>query len=109
MTNLEILEEYFEKREIPKEKLELNKNFTDEIILKAVFHNDVKYRLIEEYGPKCFKETEDGKLLFEFGFTNKDYLLSWILSFGDTVWVLEPDELKEELKKNAESMIKKYK
>jgi predicted DNA-binding transcriptional regulator YafY len=102
-------EEHFTKRDLPEEKLKFDEYFSGEIKLVAVFDENVKYRLIEEYGVDSFTYTDDGKLLFTTGFTNKENLISWILSFGDTVEILEPKEIRFEIKKQSLNILKKYK
>ena len=55
-----------------------------------------------------YKCVRDGKLLFSVGYTNKDYILSWILAFGDKAKVVSPPELAEEVKQIAENIVKSY-
>ena len=105
---LSVTEEHFKLRDIPQEQREFDNYFKDEIMLVAIFDKCVKYRLIEEYGIDCFSYTEEGKLLFKFGFTDKGTLISWILSFGDKVEIIEPAELRLEVKTQAKNIIKKY-
>lgn len=106
--NLSVTEENFKLRDIPQEQRDFDNYFKDEIMLIAIFDKSVKYRLIEEYGIDCFSYTEEGKLLFKFGFTDKGTLISWILSFGDKAEIIEPAELRLEVKTQAKNIIKKY-
>ncbi len=106
--NLELAEAGFVPRDIPPEKRDFSGGFTDHLKLVALFEPSVKYQLIDSYGPCSFTETEDGMLRLEVGFTNKGYTLSWILSFGDKVKVLEPPTLAEEVKQIARSMAARY-
>jgi predicted DNA-binding transcriptional regulator YafY len=78
--------------------------------MKAViiFDESVKYRLIEEYGIDSFTDYENNKLRFEFPFKNKEYLLEWILSFGNKADLLEPLEIREELKMQLQKMLEIY-
>lgn len=108
LSELVCTKQYFEQREVPGEQLEFDSYFTDDIQLIALFDSKVKYRLIEEYGVESFIYREDDKLLFKMGFTNKEVLLSWILSFGDAVEVIEPKELCLELKKQAKNILQIY-
>jgi predicted DNA-binding transcriptional regulator YafY len=94
--NLNILEESFEPRQLPSFQKQIDNCFTDEIHLSARFDSCVKWRLIEEYGAESYEESEDGSLLFEVNFTNKDNLLSWILGFGEHAEILEPVEIRKE-------------
>ena len=57
-----------------------------------------KWRLVEEYGPGCYKLTPEGDCLFSAGFTDKNHLISWILSFQGEAELMEPPELREELR-----------
>lgn len=68
----------------------------------------MKWRLIEEFGPDCYEVQKDGRLLLIRDYSNMNDLTIWMLTFGDKVEVLEPLELRENLKTMAESMLKKY-
>ncbi|SNS97630.1 Predicted DNA-binding transcriptional regulator YafY, contains an HTH and WYL domains [Anaerovirgula multivorans] len=107
--NLCHTEQYFLKRELLQERTEFDRYFKEEIKLVAVFDERVKYRLIEEYGVDSFTQIDSGKLLFKMGFVNRENMLNWILSFGDTVQVIEPKEICSELKIQAMNILKKYK
>lgn len=78
------------------------------IQVKALFEGQMRWRLIEEYGPECFKEQKDGRLLFTFGFSDKENLFSWVFSFGDKVELLEPRDLRQEFILRAEKLLHTY-
>jgi len=105
--NLSASNELFTMRDIPPEKRDFHRHFTDDIQLVAVFDKSVKYQLIESYGPDCFHEDEDG-LHFEFGYTNRSYTISWLLGFGDKVKVLEPPDLAAEIRLEAKKILDRY-
>lgn len=107
--NLEQTDRHFKYREFPCDSLEFNKYYSDEIQLVALFDATEKYRIIEEYGIESFSITDTGKLMFKFKFTSKEYLLNWILSFGNKVEVIEPVELQLEIINQAKGILKKYK
>jgi predicted DNA-binding transcriptional regulator YafY len=98
----------FIPQNIPEEMLCFDNYFSDEIHAIILFEKSEKYRLIDEYGINSFSETEDGKLLFSFPFTNEDYLLSWVLSFGDKAKLLEPEQLRDILQVRLENALKQY-
>lgn len=106
--NLQNTARAFVLRDMPAEKLHFNGYFTDEIKAVVVFDSRVTYRLIEEYGIDCYTPLSDGKLRFEFPFTNKEYLLEWVLRFGDKAELLEPQELRTEIKNRLTNSLKKY-
>ena len=104
--NLTLCDERFTLREIPLEKRDFNNHFSDNIKLVAIFDKSVKYQLIETYGLNCYYETDEG-LNFEIGFTNRGYIISWLLSFGAKVKVLEPADIATEIQtisKNISSL-----
>jgi len=105
--NLSVCNEHFSMREIPPEKRDFNVRLTDEIKLVAIFDSSVKYQLIETYGLDCFCETDEG-LIFELGFTNHDYLVHWLLGFGNRVKVIEPKSIVEDIKTVAGHILSSY-
>ncbi|MCL2425468.1 MAG: YafY family transcriptional regulator [Oscillospiraceae bacterium] len=105
--NLKVCEEKFVVRDIPPDKRDFNSYLSDDVKLVALFDESVKYMLIEAYGLDCYHETSEG-LHFEVGFTNRGYMLSWILGFGDKVKVLEPPDLVAEIQTNARNVLNSY-
>lgn len=105
---LALTDKTFSPREVPTEKLDFERTWQQNYLLEAVFEPSVKYRLVEEYGPSCYTEQEDGKLAFSMDFTFWSAMLSWVLSFGDAVTVLEPRELRETLRRQGEACLRLY-
>lgn len=99
----------FSLREIPEDRLDLDSahNDTNEVVI--LFDPIVRYQLIEDYGFKSFTETQDGHLLFQIGYTNKDYICTWILGFGDKARVLAPPSLANDIKQAGEKIAASYK
>lgn len=105
---LELGAEPFAVRDLPLEQLDFNRHFSAGTFhLKALFDESEKYRLIEEYGPDCYCEERE-KLLLEREFTSYSNMREWVLSFGARAEVLEPEELRSDLLRQAETMLKKY-
>lgn len=108
MDNLQISDQMFVKRQVPMPDLGNERIFPGGIKVKALFEPECKWRLVEEFGTGSYKEQEDGKLLFQADYTGKENLVTWLLSFRDKVELLEPRELREEIKISIEGMKKKY-
>ena len=104
---LAMLDENYIMRDIPPEKRDFDSHLTDDIRLLAVFDESAKYQLIETYGPDCYTETDAG-LMLDIGFTNRGFMMSWLLGFGDKVKVLEPTDLAEEIRRVAENILSRY-
>ena len=99
----------FEKRSaVPMPDLSNEKVFPPQAKVKAVFHPSMKWHLIEGYGIDSFTEMPDGRLIFEHDYADDESLLSWILSCRDTVTVLEPESIREELFRIASELTEKY-
>ena len=101
-------EQSFSCRNAPVPALTSELAFPRNIILKALFEPDMKWRLVEEFGTDCYEVQDDGRLLLVRDYSDMENLTMWMLTFGDKVEVLEPVEVREKLKNMAESMIRKY-
>lgn len=111
LNRMEDLEQTTQKRverAVPLPDLSTDMVFFDAIHVKILFDAEVKWKLVEKFGPHCFTEQENGKLLFEENYTNYEYLQSWILSFGDKAEVLEPIELRKAILEKAKRIVKGY-
>ena len=109
MDHVRDLEETFEGREAAMPDLSNEKIFPGQIRVRALFEPDQKWRLIEEFGPKCFTEHHDGRLLFTTDYTDMDNLITWLMSFGDKAEVLEPREARDGIAKMVRNMSTIYK
>lgn len=105
---LTVLEKQFEERRIPPYEVKTEKVFPAKFWVKAIFEPEMKWRLIEEFGTESFEETEEGRLLFRFHFHDEQNLFSWLLSFGDKAELLEPEYLRNHVKKVIKNMLEKY-
>ena len=105
--NLSLCDDSYTPREIPPERRDFNTRFTDDIRLVAVFDPSERYKLIESYGLNCYTETDEG-LRMEIAFTNHDFLMWWLLGFGDKVKVLEPTEIADDIQTVAKNILSRY-
>ncbi len=107
--NLQVCDETFSPRAVPPEKQDFEAWVTEdrEHTLVALFDPSEKHRLIDAYGPYCYEETDTG-LRFEISFTKRDYILTWLLGFGDKVHVVEPRFIVDDLKTTAENIVSNY-
>ncbi len=101
-------EEGFEPREVPSESLKPEDYFNGGNMVTLIFDKSVEYILAEEYGPESYTETEDGRLMLKMSYVSRDFIIRWILGFGEHAVVLEPADLAGEIKAIAEKMIRNY-
>lgn len=95
-------------RNVPMPDLSNEKIFPGGIKVQALFAPDMKWRLVEEFGPYCFSEADDGRLFFTADYTDMENLVTWLMTFGAKAEVLEPVEVRSMIRKNAEEILKIY-
>ncbi|MGN9020212.1 helix-turn-helix transcriptional regulator [Lachnospiraceae bacterium HCP1S3_C3] len=96
-------------REVPVPDLENEYIFRAKTRVKAVFDASVKWHLIEEYGVESYEVQSDGSLLFEHEYFDDESLISWMLSYGNKVTVIEPVHIRERLFQITSDIAEKYK
>lgn len=106
--DLQMLEKTYEPRNLPEYNSQEQLAMPSQIHLVAEFDPVMKWRLIDEYGMDCYQMTNEGKLRFEFYFSNKENLFSWLLSFGDGVELIEPEALRKDFSMIVKKIGKKY-
>lgn len=108
METPQMTETVFERRAVPWPDLSNERIFPGGLRVKILFNPECKWRLIEEFGTGCFDELPDGKLLFHADYTNRENLISWILTFGEKALLLEPEWLRKELGEVIQKMASLY-
>lgn len=108
MDEMQISKRKFSKRQVSMPDLSNERIFPGGIRVKVLFEPECKWRLIEEFGKESFMEQEDGKLLFQADYTDKENLITWLMSFQDKAELLEPEEIRAEIRESVERMRRKY-
>ena len=108
MNQVTVTNQPFEIRKVPMPDFSNEKIFHGNIRVRAFFAPDMKWRLVEEFGPNCFTEADGGRLLFTAEFTDMEYLVSWLLPFGEKAEVLEPADARKKLCVIAETICQIY-
>lgn len=106
--NLQRTKQQFTPRAVPKEKKQFGSNMTDDYFVSAVYAPEMKYRLVEEYGPYSFTVLPDGKLFTRWGFSTAESAVAWFLGFGNRVKVVDPPEIVEKMRKTLHDMEQLY-
>ena len=95
MDSVRETEKSFVCRQAAVPDLSNEKIFPGKIKVRALFEAEQKWRLVEEFGPRCFTENEDGRLLFTADCSDLENLITWLMTFGDKAEVLEPEEARD--------------
>lgn len=112
----EVLEESFEpgtfseaeaasQAELPRS--ELSQSEIPQVILS--FPGEMAYRVYDEFDSSQVRELENGSLLTMAPMPIDEWLIAFLLSFGDSVEIIEPAYLKEVLAERAFKIYKKNK
>ncbi|MBE6935943.1 MAG: YafY family transcriptional regulator [Ruminococcaceae bacterium] len=101
-------EETFPPREVPQEELDVVRRIRDDYRTTAIYAPAARYRIIEEYGPHAMEALPDGRFRFSCGFMSQEKAVAWYLGFGNQVEVVEPEDLREELRRVLSNMLAKY-
>ncbi|MCL2373879.1 MAG: YafY family transcriptional regulator [Treponema sp.] len=105
--NLKLSGDTYTPREMPEEPEEQEGGAQRLIKLAALFDKSVKYKLIETYGMDSFSESPNG-LHFEMDFSDRQFLIRWLLGFGDKVRVLKPKAIVDDIKSAARKILSNY-
>lgn len=103
---LEVLPETFSQDFIaPVLEKEIKSEKT--ITVKLKFHKNMAFRVYDEFTGEVTKDPE-GNLYVSAELPDHEMLYSYILSFADGVEVMEPQQVRESIKKKLEEIHKKY-
>ena len=100
--------EAFKPRPAPLPDLAPERIFPAKYFVTVLFDPACRWRLVEEYGADRFTEEPDGRLRFTGPFPDADSVLSWVLTFGDRAELVEPQELRDQLRELAETLAGRY-
>ncbi|MDE7184575.1 MAG: YafY family transcriptional regulator [Lachnospiraceae bacterium] len=100
--------ELFEKRTAPPPEFMQKDVFPCLYQVKAIIQPQFRWRLVDEFGPESFVQQSDGSLLFTHEFADKIMIITWIMSFGRGAELIEPAELRQDVRSYAEEICQKY-
>ncbi|MBP1888616.1 putative DNA-binding transcriptional regulator YafY [Clostridium moniliforme] len=84
-----------------------DKIFNGEFItLKMKISSKMEYRVYDEF--EDFKKLDDGSFLVTIEYPKGEWLFSHIFSFGEECEILEPQEIRMEIKNKIEKMLLNY-
>ena len=102
----EILEESFVRRSFPAEPNDSDEEYP---LIMLRFPKEMAYRVYDEFDRNQIERQENGDLIASARMPEGAWLLSFLLSFGTQVEILAPACLREEIVRQAERILEKYK
>jgi predicted DNA-binding transcriptional regulator YafY len=95
------------KHKAPGRVLKTENYFNEEYVkLKLHLSSDVTYRVYEEF--ETFEKLEDGSFIAEIDYPKGEWIYYYILTFGENCEVLEPEDIRKEMKSHLQNMINLY-
>ncbi len=86
-----------------------NWGFTDDFIeLKLKIDKKVAFRVFDEFDNSLTETDHDGNFLVTMHYPNGEWLLPYLMSFGESLEVLEPIEIRNEIKEKLKILLDKY-
>ena len=73
------------------------------------FAPQAAWRVRDYFSPRQIFEEQNGRLLVRCVFPENDWLLSFLLSFGDSLEILAPDAWRQAVAREAEKLAARYK
>ncbi len=101
---LTLLNETFQPMTYPNE--DLIPPLTQEIHL--IFSEKAAYRIVDEFDSENIKRLKDGSFFVHCKLPADDWLIGYLLSFGDDVRIIHPTWLIEEIKQKTTQILKQY-
>lgn len=101
-----LLEESFVRRSFPEEQ---DASAGDYPLITLRFPKEMAYRVYDEFDRNQIERQENGDLIASAEMPEGAWLISFLLSFGTQVEILSPDYLREEIVRQAEMILEKYK
>lgn len=113
---MEVLEENFEPREECYQKEEAKAEQQQDMKESYVYAPTITmwidkkeaYRVYDRFGESDIEILEDGNFMVRVAYPLDEWVYSLILSFGASAKVLEPPEIREEIKRRIADMQKNY-
>lgn len=102
----ELLDEGIDPPSLPEYQDTLDQEYEKFIFL---FSKQVTYRVYDEFNPDLVQRQENGDLLVTVWMPYDEWLIGFLLSFGDFVEIIEPISLKKVIAERAKKIYEKNK
>jgi len=108
MRNVEILADTFDGKAFQIPEIEQEYQPPGLVDIKLHFAPQAAYRVYDEFDERYITKNEDGSYVVAMCLPNDHWLYGYILSFGASVEVLEPQDVRDEIVRQAERIKNKY-
>lgn len=107
--SVQILDVTFSRRPVHMVKESLEEASTQQSVhLVLEFSRDVLYRLRDDYDEEQLQPVEGGTYRLELDFPEDEWVYGYLLSFGTSLRILEPEYIKAIIKKRSQGIADLY-
>lgn len=103
---LEMLSETFTQDFTPT-KIEKQIQVENTVAVKLKFDRQAAFRVYDEFTDSITEDSQ-GNLYVQIALPDNEVLYSYVMSFSDSVEVIEPQSIREQMKKRLQKMQEKY-
>lgn len=103
---LEMLSETFTQDFTPT-KIEKQIQVENTVVVKLKFDRQAAFRVYDEFTDSITEDSQ-GNLYVQIDLPDNEVLYSYVMSFSDSVEVIEPQSIREQMKKRLQKMQEKY-
>ncbi len=105
-----VTDERFDRTKLrnTEQKQDDEPSLRQDVHLVLRFHDDVLYRLYDDYDDEQLRDNGDGTVTLDIVFPEDEWVYGYILSFGMSVDVIEPEHIKDIIRERAEGIVRKY-
>ena len=95
---------------IDEQKIKEGMQYTKEemVKIKAYIAPSYAFRIYDEYLPECYDKQSDGSLLLHMRFPPGDWVYDYLMGFGESLQVLEPKAIRDELHQRFKRCLANY-
>lgn len=104
--DMKLLEEHFE-RNLSYDSLK-KEACLKKILLELEISKDMAYRVYDEFEEKEITKKENGNFIVRVEYPENEWIYGYLLSFGESIKIVSPDEVKIKIKKKIEKMLENY-
>ncbi|QOX62037.1 YafY family transcriptional regulator [Anoxybacterium hadale] len=107
MSDIVLTEEHFEEREI-QGGLTMEDDETSLLSLRLNVTADSAFRVFDDFSETDIQRMDDGSFSISVKLPESNWLIGYLLSYGDSMTVMEPKHIRERLREQAEQIAARY-
>lgn len=107
MSNIKVTDDHFARK---SERIKQNQQKSSQkmIDVKLEISSNSAYRVYDEFSEEKIIKNQDGSFTIDASFPESKWLIGYLLSFGDDIDIIEPQQLRNIIQDKAEKIFNKY-